>query len=92
MRRILGTAVFSGMLGVTLFGIFLTPVFFYVVDWMSGAPIWKWALFRRMQLLGNVGLHWVHELATLGPARRLATRAKARVESDKIVAGPPPPV
>ena len=30
MRRTLGTAVFSGMLGVTLFGIFLTPVFFYV--------------------------------------------------------------
>jgi multidrug efflux pump len=37
MRRTLGTAVFSGMLGVTLFGIFLTPVFFYVIqgftDW-----------------------------------------------------------
>ena len=29
MRRTLGTAVFSGMLGVTLFGIILTPVFFY---------------------------------------------------------------
>ena len=29
MRRSLGTAVFSGMLGVTLFGILLTPVFFY---------------------------------------------------------------
>src|SRR5262249_9954632 len=27
MRRSLGTAVFSGMIGVTLFGIFLTPVF-----------------------------------------------------------------
>ena len=32
MRRILGVTVFSGMLGVTLFGIFLTPVFFYVID------------------------------------------------------------
>jgi multidrug efflux pump subunit AcrB len=32
MRRLLGTAVFSGMLGVTLFGIFLTPVFFYVIQ------------------------------------------------------------
>ncbi len=31
MRRALGLAVFSGMLGVTLFGIFLTPVFFYVI-------------------------------------------------------------
>ena len=35
MRRTLGTAVFAGMLGVTLFGIFLTPVFFYVLQWLS---------------------------------------------------------
>ncbi|HEV3142293.1 MAG TPA: efflux RND transporter permease subunit [Gemmataceae bacterium] len=35
MRRSLGTAVFSGMLGVTLFGIFLTPVFFYVIQGMG---------------------------------------------------------
>ncbi|RWO14516.1 MAG: hydrophobe/amphiphile efflux-1 family RND transporter, partial [Mesorhizobium sp.] len=28
MRQSLGTAVFSGMLGVTLFGLFLTPVFY----------------------------------------------------------------
>ncbi len=35
MRRSLGTAVFSGMLGVTLFGIFLTPVFFYVICGLS---------------------------------------------------------
>jgi multidrug efflux pump subunit AcrB len=31
MRRTLGTAVFAGMLGVTLFGLLLTPVFYYVV-------------------------------------------------------------
>jgi multidrug efflux pump len=36
MRRSLGLAVFSGMLGVTLFGIFLTPVFFYVLQWLGG--------------------------------------------------------
>jgi multidrug efflux pump subunit AcrB len=35
MRRTLGLAVFSGMLGVTLFGIFLTPVFFYVIQWLT---------------------------------------------------------
>ena len=35
MRRTLGTAVFSGMLGVTIFGIFLTPVFYYVIQWFS---------------------------------------------------------
>jgi multidrug efflux pump subunit AcrB len=33
MRRTLGTAVFAGMLGVTLFGIFLTPVFYSVIQW-----------------------------------------------------------
>ena len=32
MRRSLGTAVFSGMLGVTFFGIFLTPVFYSVIE------------------------------------------------------------
>jgi multidrug efflux pump subunit AcrB len=35
LRRTLGTAVFSGMLGVTLFGIFLTPVFYYVIQWLA---------------------------------------------------------
>ncbi|HMB06435.1 MAG TPA: efflux RND transporter permease subunit, partial [Isosphaeraceae bacterium] len=39
MRRTLGTAVFSGMLGVTLFGIFLTPVFYYVIQWFND----RWA-------------------------------------------------
>ncbi|MGA2030625.1 MAG: multidrug efflux RND transporter permease subunit [Thermoguttaceae bacterium] len=32
MRQTLGTAVFSGMLGVTFFGIFLTPVFYLVLQ------------------------------------------------------------
>ena len=31
MRRSLGTAVFSGMLGVTIVGLFLTPVFYVVL-------------------------------------------------------------
>jgi len=35
MRRTLGTAVFSGMLGVTFFGIFLTPVFYYSIQWLA---------------------------------------------------------
>jgi multidrug efflux pump len=32
MRETLGVAVFSGMLGVTVFGVFLTPIFFYVIQ------------------------------------------------------------
>jgi multidrug efflux pump len=35
MRYTLGVAVFSGMLGVTLFGIFFTPVFYVVVRWLT---------------------------------------------------------
>jgi len=34
MRRTLGMAVFAGMIGVTLFGLFLTPVFYFVVRWI----------------------------------------------------------
>ena len=34
MRTALGITVFSGMLGVTLFGIFLTPVFYVVLRWV----------------------------------------------------------
>lgn len=39
MRRTLGMAVFSGMLGVTIFGIFLTPVFYYVIQWFGKPPV-----------------------------------------------------
>jgi multidrug efflux pump len=35
MRYTLGVAVFSGMLGVTIFGIFFTPVFYYVIRWLT---------------------------------------------------------
>jgi multidrug efflux pump len=36
MRRAMGVAVFSGMLGVTFFGLLLTPVFYLVVRRLSG--------------------------------------------------------
>ncbi len=39
MRRTLGTAVFAGMLGVTIFGIFLTPVFFYQIHLITSRLI-----------------------------------------------------
>ncbi len=35
MRRALGTAVFSGMIGVTFFGIFFTPVFYVSIRWIN---------------------------------------------------------
>jgi len=51
MRRTLGTAVFSGMLGVTLFGIFLTPVFFYAVDWLTDSCAFASPRVRRIGTL-----------------------------------------
>jgi multidrug efflux pump len=47
MRQTLGVAVFSGMLGVTLFGIFLTPVFFYVVEWVSETSLFNNPWMKR---------------------------------------------
>jgi multidrug efflux pump len=37
MRRAMGVAVFSGMLGVTLFGLVLTPVFYWTIRRLTGA-------------------------------------------------------
>lgn len=36
MRHAMGISVFFGMLGVTLFGLFLTPVFYLVIRKFSG--------------------------------------------------------
>jgi len=54
MRNALGVAVFSGMLGVTLFGIFLTPVFFFVINWLSEAHLFKSAFLSRSR---EISLH-----------------------------------
>ncbi|MBT2771126.1 multidrug efflux RND transporter permease subunit [Halomonas sp. ISL-60] len=37
VRAALGTAVFAGMIGVTLFGLFLTPVFYVALRKLSGS-------------------------------------------------------
>jgi Cu/Ag efflux pump CusA len=38
MRQVLGTVVFGGMLGVTLIGLLLTPVFYTVIrGWLRDA-------------------------------------------------------
>ena len=73
MRRSLGTAVFSGMLGVTLFGIFLTPVFFYVIQGLSETRLFTAASTRWIGsavLGGLVGLASGYLLARLGVARQ----------------------
>ena len=41
MRQALGTAVFSGMIGVTLFGLIFTPVFYVVSRWIAEELSWR---------------------------------------------------
>lgn len=48
MRRTLGTAVFSGMLGVTLFGVFLTPVFYFVIAGFRDMPLFASARWEKL--------------------------------------------
>ena len=36
LRQALGTAVFSGMIGVTFFGLIFTPVFYVTCRWLAG--------------------------------------------------------
>jgi len=70
MRKRLGIAVFSGMLGVTLFGIFLTPVFFNVVEWFVDSRL---AGSRRAAVVGRALLLPVRalKLAVLRPVTQL---------------------
>ena len=64
MRRSLGIAVFSGMLGVTLFGIFLTPVFFSVIQGLSETRMFtavatRWALSTLLSGLAGLGIGYM---------------------------------
>jgi multidrug efflux pump len=64
MRKMLGTAVFSGMIGVTLFGLVLTPVFFFTIDWLGESRLFASHWMRRIGVLGM-------DLLTLRPVRRM---------------------
>ena len=86
MRRSLGTAVFSGMLGVTLFGIFLTPVFFYVIQRLSETRLFtaeatRWVgsaiAERAARALDRLpaGAAWRRSLAPGPPGVRLGRRS-----------------
>ncbi|HEX4131942.1 MAG TPA: multidrug efflux RND transporter permease subunit [Pirellulales bacterium] len=84
MRRVLGTAVFSGMLGVTLFGIFLTPVFFFVIDAVAERRLLTSGLVPRLGAIGldAISLGFVRRGAMYAVGRTLsAARAPRRRES-----------
>ena len=82
MRRALGTAVFSGMLGVTFFGIFLTPVFFYVIDRMK-----DWRIFSS-GVIPTIG-RTIIDILQLGFLRRPAWRLVQRLASPRSPRGFP---
>ena len=85
MRQAIGVAVLGGMLGVTIFGIVLTPVFFAVVDRATHGRIashpWVMALsaaglyLLRMKFLRPVALA-VKDVALAADKRVRAKRAK----------------
>jgi multidrug efflux pump len=69
MRRSLGIAVFSGMLGVTAFGIFLTPVFYYVIQGVGGTRVFGSQIYRILSsyaIGGSLGAIVGYSLARLG--------------------------
>jgi multidrug efflux pump len=81
MRKTLGTAVFSGMLGVTLFGIFLTPVFFYVIEGSIEHGPFSWArsrqigrVLRFVLMVLTLGVFWWPSLIRLGIRRSQRAR------------------
>ncbi|HEY4263211.1 MAG TPA: multidrug efflux RND transporter permease subunit [Schlesneria sp.] len=82
MRKALGVAVFSGMLGVTLFGLALTPVFFATIDQISDTSLFKSSILRR---IGDV----VIGIISLRPLRRLASPLMAKMTGSASSNGKP---
>ncbi|MFO0849286.1 MAG: multidrug efflux RND transporter permease subunit [Gemmataceae bacterium] len=72
MRIALGTAVFAGMIGVTVFGVFLTPVFFVVVDRLTEGRLFHRPWVRR----AADGLRWAVALGFVGPLVRKAASVR----------------
>jgi multidrug efflux pump len=60
MRQAMGIAVFAGMIGVTMFGIFLTPVFYVLLRALTGN--------RPLKLHGEAPSHESEPVASAVPA------------------------
>jgi hypothetical protein len=67
------------MLGVTSFGIFLTPVFFNVIDWLGSARLFADPWVRRVSegllIVMTFGLLWVVLRLEEGFAQRAARQS-----------------
>lgn len=69
MRRAIGIAVFSGMLGVTLFGFILTPVFYWTIRRLTGGKLKRQPASDTGERVGNDG-EGVANLVVKDPADR----------------------
>jgi len=67
MRHAMGIAVFFGMLGVTIFGLFLTPVFYVLLRLMTGGKLKSHDHPASVPSLSNAP-HAPHDPAPLAPA------------------------
>jgi multidrug efflux pump len=65
MRQALGVAVLGGMVGVTLFGIFLTPIFFAIVDRLTNTHLLshRWVRAASAAALYVIRLRFLPPLA-----------------------------
>ncbi|MBC6981162.1 efflux RND transporter permease subunit [Caulobacter sp. 17J80-11] len=68
MRQALGTAVFFGMIGVTLFGLVFTPVFYVVCRKLAGLLPKKAAKEREIPSAFGEAVHAPYEPEDLSPA------------------------
>ncbi|TWT47894.1 Efflux pump membrane transporter BepE [Thalassoglobus neptunius] len=88
MRRVLGTAVFSGMLGVTFFGLFLTPVFYVVLRRFARKPDVAVAGGDGTSVLATSALATsalaTSDVAASSNAIAVATEQQAETNSDKL--------
>jgi hypothetical protein len=77
------------MLGVTLFGIVLTPVFFYTIDWLGESRLLHSRAFRRISdlALDVLALRSVRKVAGHAArvfAKRDADKVNVRIEKVKV--------
>jgi multidrug efflux pump len=83
MRRALGVTVFAGMIGVTAFGVFLTPMFFVLVDWAAETKVVK---SREVQWV----LKALRFVLAFGWLRAIGRWSRSRVEAKQAKRPPTP--
>lgn len=92
MRRSLGVAVFAGMLGVTLFGVVMTPIFYYFVSWLAAGRRPSIHLHRFVTLImcGMLGIAaglLMAEVTVLGRYAAMAVGLAVALLAGTVITG-----